>query len=89
MADQIRTVSDMVRALQEEIDNLKTGALPADTARTVFRGRALQLKAAELNLAYQRINRQAQKPKEPRELNLLNGNMEPITPSPAEELKPQ
>jgi hypothetical protein len=89
MADQIRTVSDMVKAIQDEIDNLKTGALPADTARTVFRGRALQLKAAELNLQYQRINRQAQKPKEPRELNLLNGNMEPIAPTPVEEAKTQ
>ena len=71
MADQIKTVSDMFKAIQDEIDAVKGGDLPLDTARTVFRARALQINLAALNLQFQRINRAVNR--KDTEVNLLTG----------------
>lgn len=76
MADQIQTVSDMFKALEQEIQDVKDGKLPLDTARVVQRGRSLQLKTAELNLQFQRINKAERK--NGREFNLLTGAVENI-----------
>lgn len=54
---QIDTVSDMMRALEEEIESVKKGAITESAARVVSRFRALQLKTAELNLQFLRLNR--------------------------------
>lgn len=53
----IKTVSDMMKALQEEIEAVKAGTLSESAARMVFRGRDLQLKTATLNLQFQRLNK--------------------------------
>ena len=71
--DQIRTVSDMFVALQKEIEDAKNGVLQLDTARVVLKGRQLQLKAAEINLQFARLNRVTKKEGE---LNLLTGKKE-------------
>lgn len=73
MADTIKTVSDMFRAIEEEIKAVKDGQLPLDTARVVQRGRALQLKTAELNIQYMRVNKAQRNGKE---FNLLTGTPE-------------
>lgn len=73
----IRTVADMFRAIQDEIDAVKNGDLPLDTARVVQRGRALQLKAAELNLQFLRINK-ADRSRNKGEFNLLTGNVDNV-----------
>ncbi len=57
MADQIKTVSSMMKALQEEIEAVKAGTLSESAARIVFKGRGLQLKTAELNLQFQRMHK--------------------------------
>lgn len=75
--DQIKTVGDMFRAIQSEIDAIKRGDLPLDTARVVQRGRALQLKAAELNIQFLRVSR-AERNNPKRELNLLTGTLQDI-----------
>ena len=54
---QVETVSDMMRALEEEIEAVKTGKLAESAARVVSRFRSLQLKTAELNLQYRRMMR--------------------------------
>jgi hypothetical protein len=69
--DQIQTVGDMFRALEQEIKDVKAGSLPLDTARVVQRGRSLQLKAAELNLQFLRINKSQRAGN--REFNMLTG----------------
>ena len=50
--EQIRTTNDLLRAVQAEIHAAKTGKLSEPLARVVFRGRALQIKMAEINLRY-------------------------------------
>lgn len=55
--DQIKSTSDMMLSLQDEINAVKNGTLTESQARVVFRGRALQLKTAELNIQYQRLHR--------------------------------
>ena len=70
-SNEIRTVSDMFKAIQDEIDSVKAGQLPLDTARVVQRGRALQIKAAELNLSFMRLNK-AERTRN-REYSLLTG----------------
>lgn len=57
MADQIETVSDMMNALQSEIESIKNGDLPESKARIVGRYRGLQLRTAELQLQYARLAR--------------------------------
>lgn len=54
---QIETVSDMMRALEDEIESIKTGKITESAARVVSRFRGLQLKTAELNLQFLRLNR--------------------------------
>lgn len=76
MSDQIKTVSDMFRAIQAEIDDVKNGKLPLDTARVVQRGRSLQLKAAELNLQFMRVDKRQRE--NGKEYNLLTGSVENI-----------
>lgn len=76
MPDQIQTVGDMFRALEQEIRDVKDGKLPLDTARVVQRGRYLQLKTAELNLMNKRISRAQHG--EGKEMNLLTGSVEHI-----------
>lgn len=76
MADSIKTVSDMFRAIEQEIADVKAGTLPLDTARVVQRGRSLQLKTAELNLQFQRINKSERRGD--KEFNLLTGSAVPI-----------
>lgn len=70
------TVSAMFHKLEEEIQAVKDGNLPLDTARVVQRGRALQLKTAELNIQYARMNK-AERNRN-REVNLLTGGTESI-----------
>ena len=53
--DQIKTTSDMMAQLQEEIEAVKSGTLEESKARVVSRFRALQLKTAELQLSYARL----------------------------------
>lgn len=53
----ISTVSDMMLALQEEIDSVKAGTLDESKARIVLKGRGLQLKTAELQLQYARLTK--------------------------------
>lgn len=53
----ISTVSDMMLALQEEIDAVKAGTLDESKARIVLKGRGLQLKTAELQLQYARLTK--------------------------------
>ena len=55
MSDQIKTVSDMMGALQKEIEEIKAGTITESQARVVSRFRALQLKTAELQLSYARL----------------------------------
>jgi hypothetical protein len=55
MAKDIATISDMMRALEEEIEAVKNGTIQESAARVVLRGRALQLQAASLNIQYQRL----------------------------------
>jgi hypothetical protein len=57
VSSPISTVSDMMKALQEEIDSVKTGALDESKARIVLKGRGLQLKTAELQLQYARLTK--------------------------------
>lgn len=59
MADKnpITTVSDMMLALQNEIDSVKDGSLDESKARIVLKGRGLQLKTAELQLQYARLTK--------------------------------
>jgi len=71
MSDTIKTVSDMFKAIEQEIQAVKDGLLPLDTARVVQRGRALQLKTAELNIQYMRVNKAQRGPT--KEFNLLTG----------------
>lgn len=75
MADnQITTVRDMMEALQQEIEDTKTGVLPLETARAVAKLRSLQLTTAQLNLQYQRLNRNAQR-KANGDRNILTGDI--------------
>lgn len=53
----ITTVSDMMLALQSEIDAVKNGTLDESKARIVLKGRGLQLKTAELQLQYARLTK--------------------------------
>jgi hypothetical protein len=76
MPDQIKTVGDMFRAIEQEIQDVKDGKLPLETARVVQRGRSLQLKTAELNLQFQRMNKAERKNN--REYNILSGGVEEI-----------
>lgn len=55
MADQIKTVSDMMKALEQEIQDVKTGTLDESKARIVGKFRSLQLKTAELQIQYSRM----------------------------------
>lgn len=71
MTDQVKTVADIFLALEEEIQAAKKGELPLDAGRVAMKGRSLQLKAAELNLQFLRLNR-AQSKKH-NGFNLLTG----------------
>lgn len=53
----MKNVSDMMLALQEEIEAVKAGTLNESQARVIFKGRELQLKTAELNLKFQRLHK--------------------------------
>jgi len=55
--DTVKTVSDMMRELQAEIEAVKNGKLDESKARVVARFRGLQLKTAELNLQFQRLTK--------------------------------
>lgn len=44
-------------ALEAEIESVKSGALDESKARIVLKGRALQLKTAELQLQYARLRK--------------------------------
>ena len=55
--EQIKTVADMMTALQGEIEAVKAGTITESLARVVFSGRKLQIKTAELQLQYKRISR--------------------------------
>jgi hypothetical protein len=63
-AEQIESVADMMKAIQAEIVAVKAGKLSEAAARVVFRGRALQLKTAELSLQYARLRRGLQPEKQ-------------------------
>jgi hypothetical protein len=49
MADQITTAGDVWRAMERDIEDIKNGKLPLDTAldRVAQRGRYLELKVKE------------------------------------------
>jgi hypothetical protein len=51
------SVSAMMHALQSEINDSKSGAMPESTARIVLKGRALQIELAKLQLQYARLNK--------------------------------
>lgn len=51
------SVSEMMVALQNEIDGVKDGTLEESKARIVLKGRGLQLKLAELQLQYARLTK--------------------------------
>ena len=53
----IETVGDMIRRLEDEIADIKSGDLPHDAAKLVLRGREDQIKAAALNIAFARVNK--------------------------------
>lgn len=55
MADNIETVSGFMQALQQEIEDVKSGKLTESSARVVGKFRTIQLNAAALNLQYQRM----------------------------------
>lgn len=55
--DQITTMSDLMTAVQQEINDVKNGTLAESAARIVRGMRALQLKMAELGLQYARMMR--------------------------------
>lgn len=71
---QIETVRDMMLALEQEIADVKTGKTPLETARIVLKGRDLQLKAAQLNIAHARLQRHQQRVKGI-DRNLLTGDV--------------
>ena len=50
--EQLRTANDMLRALQGDIQAVKTGKMTESVGRVVFRGRALQIRTAEVNIRY-------------------------------------
>lgn len=54
---QVQTVSDMMRVLEQEIADIKSGKTPIEVSRVVMKGRALQIQTAVLNLSYQRLHR--------------------------------
>lgn len=54
---QVRTISDMMKVLEDEISAAKTGTMPVDVARLVLKGRALQIQTATLQLSYARMHR--------------------------------
>lgn len=49
------SISDMMLALQMEIDGVKDGSLEESKARIVLKGRGLQLQLAALQLQYARL----------------------------------
>jgi hypothetical protein len=53
----IETVSDMMQALQDEINAIKDGSLEESKARIVSKFRSNQLKTAELQLQYARLTK--------------------------------
>jgi len=53
--DTLDTISEMMRQLQQEINEVKTGVLTDATARNVARIRGLQMKGAELQIQYARL----------------------------------
>ena len=61
-SQEIVTVTDMHRALQEEIQAVKDGALSESTAKVVFAGRKLQLQNVALNLQFLRMYKGGQAP---------------------------
>jgi len=76
----IVSTSDMMRALEDEIELVKSGKITEAVGRVVFRGRALQIQTASLNLQYKRMlqgkkptqemkfieNKEPDKPEEPK-----------------------
>ena len=82
--NQIKSVSDMMRALQQEIEAVKDGTLAESTANVVFKGRKLQLQNAALNLQFLRMFKGGQAPAgEMLLLQPVDGNGE-ATPKPSE-----
>lgn len=59
--ESISTLNDLMAQLQQEIQDVKSGAITDQTARVVLGARKAQLKCAELGLQYLRI----MKPKAP------------------------
>lgn len=68
---QVETVSDYMRTLEDEIAAIKSGELSENKGRVIFRGRALQLQAAALNLQYKRLNRGNSPQRDEGELKLI------------------
>lgn len=64
MGKAVETISEMVRALEDEIELVKSGKITEAVGRVVLRGRALQLQAASLNLQFQRMIKGRQPEKE-------------------------
>lgn len=58
---KIRTVSDIMLSLEEEIAQVKSGEIKEAAARIVMRGRGYQLKAVELFLQATRQDAQLRK----------------------------
>jgi hypothetical protein len=57
LPSKIQTISDMMETLQQEIEDIKSGALDDAKARHVGRFRGMQLKTAELSLQYARLHK--------------------------------
>lgn len=88
---QIRTVADFMKALEEEVRQIKNGEMELGTARVIAKYRNLEIQAAQLNIHYQRLLRQQGKKPVPgsvydmttgREVPTLNAG-EPPAPRPA------
>ena len=52
---RIRTVSDLMVDLEEEIGQIKSGALKEGAARLVMTGRRLQMRAVEITIQAARL----------------------------------
>jgi hypothetical protein len=54
---QLENIGDLMRAIQEDTEAVKSGAIETKTAQVVMRGRSLQVKLAEVVLQAARLTK--------------------------------
>lgn len=54
---QLENIGDLMKAIQEDTEAAKSGAMEVNTARVVMRGRGLQVKLAEVVLQAARLTK--------------------------------